>query len=51
MNYLDSWIKDMIDGYEGTEPEDLAQMILHKAKEISKSEPTDDLTVLATYIG
>ncbi len=46
-----SWIKDMIDGYEGTEPEDLAQMILGKAKEISKSEPTDDLTVLATYIG
>jgi len=45
-----SWIKKMIDEYEGTEPEDLAQMILGKAKEISKSEPNDDLTVLATYI-
>ena len=46
-----SWIKEMIDEYDGTEPEALAQMILGKAKEISNSEPGDDLTVLAAYIG
>lgn len=45
------WIKEMIDEYDGNEPEALAQMILGKAKEISNSEPNDDLTVLATYIG
>ena len=41
----------MIDEYDGTEPEDLAQMILNHAKEISHSEPHDDMTVLAAYIG
>ncbi len=46
-----SWIKEMIDEYDGTEPEALAQMILNHAKEISHSEPHDDMTVLATYIG
>jgi len=46
-----SWIRDIIDKYDGTEPEELAQLILGKAKEISSFEPDDDLTVLATYIG
>lgn len=46
-----SWIKEMIDEYDGTEPEALAQMILNHAKEISNSQPHDDLTVLAAYIG
>ena len=46
-----SWIKEMIDEYDGTEPEALAQMILNHAKEMSRSEPHDDMTVLATYIG
>ncbi len=45
------WIKDMISTYEGTEPEDLAQMILKKAREATNSVPDDDLTVVAAYIG
>ena len=46
-----SWIEEMINEYDGTEPETLAQMILSHAKEISNSKPNDDLTVLASYIG
>ena len=45
------WIKEMIDKYDGTEPEALAQMILSHAKEISDSKPQDDMTVMAAYIG
>lgn len=45
------WIKNMINDYEGSEPEALAQMILKHAKELSGSVPNDDLTVLAAYIG
>lgn len=45
------WIKEMITGYDGIEPEALAQMILNKAKENSASKPEDDLTVVAAYIG
>ena len=41
----------MIDKYDGTEPEDLARMILGKAKEVSGMKPDDDLTVMAAYIG
>ena len=50
-NSRGSWIKEMIGQYDGTEPETLAQMILGHAKEISQSQPHDDLTVLAAYIG
>ena len=46
-----SWVKEIISEYDGTEPEALAQMILGKAKEIYNSAPEDDLTVLAAYIG
>lgn len=45
------WIKNMINDYDGTEPEALARMILEKAKENSDSKPEDDLTVVAAYIG
>lgn len=45
------WIKNMIEAFDGSEPEALAQMILKHAKEISHLEPTDDLTVLAAHIG
>ena len=50
-NNREAWIKEMIDKYDGTEPEALAQMILGHAKEISQSQPHDDLTVMAAYIG
>ncbi len=45
------WIAEIIDKYDGTEPNELSQMILSHAKEISKSSPEDDLTVMAAYIG
>ena len=45
------WIKNMISTYDGTEPEALASMILKKAKESFDSNPEDDLTVVAAYIG
>ena len=45
------WIKELINDYEGNEPEALAQKILSQAKELSKHEATDDLTVVAAYIG
>ncbi len=45
------WIKNMIEAFDGNEPEALAQMILKHAKEISHQDPTDDLTVLAAHIG
>lgn len=45
------WIKNMIEGFDGSEPEALAQMILKRAKEISQSCPSDDMTVLAAHIG
>ncbi len=45
------WIKNMISTYDGTEPDTLAQMILKKAKESNDSQPEDDLTVVAAYIG
>ncbi len=44
------WIKNMINDYDGTEPEALAHMILERAKENSDSKPEDDLTVVAAYI-
>ena len=44
------WILEMIDKYDGTEPEELTQLILSKAKEIS-ANAEDDLTVMAAYIG
>jgi len=44
------WIRDMIDKYDGTEPEALAQMILKKAGERFPSGIPDDMTVLAAYI-
>ncbi len=46
-----NWIAEIIDKYEGTEPQELSQMILSRAKEISESSPSDDLTVMAAYIG
>ena len=46
-----NWIKEIIDKYDGNEPHELSQMILSHAKEISESAPTDDLTVMAAYIG
>ena len=49
-NSQKSWIKEMIDKYDGNEPEELSQMILSRAKEIASSPP-DDLTVMAAYIG
>lgn len=45
------WIKNMIESFDGTEPEALAHMILKRAKELSSSAPSDDLTVLAAHIG
>ncbi len=44
------WIKNLIEGYEGDEPEALAQMILKQAKEMGTRDITDDMTVLAAYI-
>ena len=46
-----NWIKDLIIKYDGNEPHELSQIILSRAKELSASAPTDDLTVMAAYIG
>ena len=45
------WIKNMINDYDGNEPEALAQMILSHAKNLSGNDIADDLTILAAYIG
>lgn len=45
------WIKNMINDYDGNEPEALAQMILSHAKDLSGNDIPDDLTILAAYIG
>ncbi len=45
------WIKDVIEKYDGSEPEAVAQMILEKAKSSGSATVHDDLTVVAAYIG
>lgn len=45
------WIKELICDYDGSEPEVLAQKILTQAKELSSRNISDDLTVVAAYIG
>lgn len=44
-----AWIKQMIESYDGTEPEPLAKQILEEAKKINV-KLKDDATVVASYI-
>ena len=44
----DGWIRDLMTGYQGTSPSDLAQRILRQSEEICQGE--DDGTVLAVHL-
>lgn len=44
------WIKKLMEEYDGTEPQALAQLILDRAKSTS-TQLQDDITVVAAYIG
>ena len=47
----DPWIKNVISDYDGASPEQLAKLILDRAKRASFSEIKDDITVVASFIG
>lgn len=44
----DIWIRDLMTGYQGDSPSELAQQILRRSEEICQGE--DDGTVLAVHL-
>lgn len=49
-NAGEQWVTDMLKAYNGSDPQELAEIIINRALGMAKGRPADDMTVICIHI-